>query len=189
MPHLVELMKNLEFATFGAVNKAVLIGSLDRSATGALAAANIAIAYAQTGRTLLIDGSMRAQGLHHYFHRTPQPGLSDVLIGHTPLEEALQVIHPDLAFLPGGTPTSYGAKLLQRPFFAEIVKALSQSFAHVVLYYPDLREAQAESEIVRTAGSVILVLRAGTPLERIRRFLGAYQTLPNVKGLILDQLR
>src|SRR5213076_1492050 len=75
----------------GAGPVVVTVTSPGRSDGKSFAASNLALAFADAGsRTLLIDGDVRRGRLHHVLNRHRRPGLTEILAGVVPLEQAIQ---------------------------------------------------------------------------------------------------
>ena len=188
MRECAALMKNLSFASFAAPNPVIMIASTRATQASAAIAANVAIAHARLHRTLLIDCSMRERGIHTQLQYDASPGLSDVMVGRAVLDEAIKPLNENLFFLPGGTPTSYGAPLMHQKLFVDVLSEFGKNFRSIVLYYPGLRADQLNSPLMQYVASIACVIGAGEQLERLRRFLSLLSQRPNAKGVILDDL-
>jgi hypothetical protein len=80
-----------------------------------LTAANLALTMGQDyqRRICILDADFRAPRQHRLFGLAETPGLSDVLLGRSPLEEALCTIEElGLTVLPAGLPPDHPAELL-----------------------------------------------------------------------------
>src|SRR5699024_5995857 len=81
---------NLQFSAVDEELHSLLITSAGPAAGKSITAANLAVVYAQQGmRTLLIDADMRKPTVHYTFRLDNLHGLSNVLIGDSTLEGAV----------------------------------------------------------------------------------------------------
>ena len=91
------LRTNIEFVNLDRDARAIMITSAVEREGKSTTIANLAIAEARAGRrTLLVDLDLRRPLLHRFFD-LEGPGLTDVVLGHASLEEAIKQIplaHP-----------------------------------------------------------------------------------------------
>ena len=71
--------------------KTVLVTSATPGAGKSTTAANVAVAYAQSGkRTVLIDADMRRPTMHYTFEMTNQRGMSTAIVNDVPVENIVR---------------------------------------------------------------------------------------------------
>jgi capsular exopolysaccharide synthesis family protein len=153
--------------------------------------ANLALTMAQEfqRRVVLIDGDLRNGRLHEAFGIEREPGLSDVLTGAAPLEDALASLSEyRLMVIPAGRPHDRPAELLGSEPMRRLVEGLARRFDRVLL---DSRAAHfADAGVLEPlADGVLLVVRSGrTPRPAIARALGL---VPRTKllGLVMNDAR
>ncbi|GAA0434913.1 CpsD/CapB family tyrosine-protein kinase [Lentibacillus halophilus] len=81
---------NLEFSSIDTELKSFLITSPGPAEGKTYSAGNLAVVYAQQGKkVLLVDADMRKPMTHYMFRLDNLTGLSNVLVGDTPLEDAV----------------------------------------------------------------------------------------------------
>jgi Mrp family chromosome partitioning ATPase/capsular polysaccharide biosynthesis protein len=84
------LRTNLEFTTLGREGRAIMITSALEGEGKSTTAANLAVALARAGRrVVLADLDLRRAGAARFFDIDGGPGLTNVVVGHTSLDEAL----------------------------------------------------------------------------------------------------
>jgi succinoglycan biosynthesis transport protein ExoP len=84
------LRTNLEFVNLERGARTIMITSALKSEGKTTTTGNLAVALARAGRRVVaVDLDLRRPALHEYFQLDAQPGLSDVALGHVPLEEAI----------------------------------------------------------------------------------------------------
>jgi capsular exopolysaccharide synthesis family protein len=144
-------------------------------------AANLAIALAETHqRVLLIDGDLRAPGLHEVFGLDNSIGLATILRGDTSacapdsLLKATRI--PGLHVLPSGCSPESAPALLHSPHFAEFLEAARPQFDTILIDTPPVLPMPDARVFGRLAGAVILVVRANktsrdTAALACRRFI------------------
>lgn len=100
------LRLNIEHAASRTGARRIMITSAGPSEGKSVTAANLALAFADAKRpVVLVDADLRRPRAHAFFEVEPSPGLVDVIEDEVPVERALRRPHPDLTFLPSGTPT------------------------------------------------------------------------------------
>src|SRR5262249_899437 len=137
-------------------------------------ATNLSVALARNGCTCLVDADLRKPRVADIFGVGSEPGLSNVLNGSCPLQQALVPAPgvPNLLLLPGGAEKELAGELICSDNLGEVLGQLRQQFQFVVvdsapvLPYSDVRS------ISPMADGVILVARSGlTSRVAIKRTL------------------
>ena len=103
------LKTNLEFASLGKDVRTVMITSSVEGEGKSTTISNLALAFARSGRSvILVDLDLRRPAIQRFFDLNPAPGLTNVALGHVPLDEALVPIYlgeeyaPNVPALAGG---------------------------------------------------------------------------------------
>jgi tyrosine-protein kinase Etk/Wzc len=131
---------------------------------------NLASVLAQAGsRVLLIDADMRHPMLHTVFKHKKKPGLSDLIISSSSLEEAVFATALDGLFvLPCGTIPPSPADLLTLNAFRTLLKRLTAEYDYVVIDTPPVLVAADSPIIGALVDTTIMVVRAErTALEAL----------------------
>ena len=145
---------------------------------------NLAISFARAGkRVLLIDADMRRPVIAGLFGITDQPGLSDVLMGEKPLEEAaVESVVPGLSILPNGQATSVPAELLESQRLTLMLKEARRSYDLVLIDAPPLLAVADPAIIAPSVDSVVLTVRVNKngrrPVENAVRILEDIEVTP-----------
>jgi protein-tyrosine kinase len=156
-----------------------------------LTSANLALTMAQEfrRRILLIDADLRHARLHSLLGIPREPGLTDVLTGSTPLEDAL-VSLPEfrLMVLPAGTVHDHPTELLASVPMRRLIEGLRQRFHRLLLDTAPAPIADAGVVAPLTDG-LLLVVRAGwtkkSDIEQALNILPASSLL----GLVMNESR
>lgn len=144
--------------------KTILIASAFQGEGKTTVAINLAIALAQRGKTLLIDGDLRRPGVARAFGLGTNQGLCDLLSGSAEIENVLvpNEALPNLFILPAGLASPRASELAGSSEMRKIVTELREQFDHIVIDSPPIlafSDARALSPLV---DGVILVGRSGS---------------------------
>lgn len=139
--------------------KTVVFTSASPGAGKSTMAANVAIAYAQSGkRTLLIDADLRRPTTHYTFETGNQRGLSTVIINDMPAADVVkQTEVENLEIMTSGPVPPNPSELLASRKTNLLLKTFSMDYDMVIIDTPPLlavTDAQVLSKIV---DGVILV--------------------------------
>jgi len=163
---------NLQFSSIDEKVKTVLITSAGPEAGKSVTAANLAVVHAQQGKkTLLIDADMRKPTVHYTFRTDNLTGLSNVLIGESSLEEAVQVTDVDeLDVLTCGPVPPNPAELLGTNRMKEILEYAKVSYDFIIVDTPpSLAVTDANVLANMTDGSIVVIRSGETQFEEAER--------------------
>jgi capsular exopolysaccharide synthesis family protein len=156
-------------------------------------ALNIALALNEIeGPVLLVDGDLRRPSLHAKLRIPNERGLSDVLVGQSALDEAIQVDEKSgLAIMTSGTATPNPIKLLESPRFDALLEELHQRYQTVVFDGAAL-VGNVDSAVLarRMNGSVLVVSHGSTDLREASGAMKRLQRMgvKNVLGFVLNRI-
>jgi capsular exopolysaccharide synthesis family protein len=167
-----EAMRDLRTALMlsrpGMPPKVILVASSSAGEGKTTVAINLAVVFAQRGRTCLVDGDLRRPMVANAFGIRAAVGLSHVLTGTAPLEQCLTTIPdiPGLSLLPVGPLPPNPADLVASEQMRSLVMNLRQQFDHIIIDSPPaipFSDARVFSSLVDV---VILVGRYGLTTRR-----------------------
>jgi succinoglycan biosynthesis transport protein ExoP len=167
-----EAMRDLRTALFYSrmtnAPSVILISSSMEGEGKTTVAVNFAIALAQIGRTCLIDADLRQPMIARAFGIEPKTGLSDVLSGSAPLNNALvgALAIPNLWLLPSGSPVESPADALASTRMQDVCGALRKQFEFVVIDSPPVIRFSDARYLSQLADEVVLVGRYGITTRR-----------------------
>ena len=171
----------------------VTVTSPGRADGKSFVASNLALAFADAGcRTMLIDGDVRRGRLHRVLNRLRRPGLTDILAGVVPLEQAIQVTSSgNLSFIGCGARSHAGPALLSSAAMVHLVTQLRRAFDAIIVDSAPLGAGADGFALGTATGSLLVVLRTGvSDRELAEAKLGILQHLPiNVLGAVLNDVR
>ncbi|MDO6386043.1 polysaccharide biosynthesis tyrosine autokinase [Uliginosibacterium sp. 31-12] len=155
-------------------------------------ASNLALAHAQTKRTLLIDADMRRPQVARRLALPPAArGLSALVAGTARLEECIHSIKgSSLAVMPVGEVPPNPAELLLSQRFRETLEVLAKHYEVIIIDSPPVELVSDALVIAPLATSVVYVVRAmETPYPLVRKGLVRLQRSGgNLLGVVLNHL-
>lgn len=180
-----KLRTNLIFAQTLQNMRRLLITSVAPGEGKSTVSANLGVTFANQGlRVLLIDADLRRPTLHRAFAATQTPGLSQVVLGHEALEDAICPTHvQNLFLLPSGALPPNPAELLGTDAMRALLAQLASDFDLVIIDSSPV-SAAADAAILSTmADGTLLVVRAGETNREAA--MNAVQTIIGVGGKLL----
>jgi capsular exopolysaccharide synthesis family protein len=169
--------------------RSIVITSPNKGDGKSLTAANLALTMAQefSQRVLLVDADLRRPSIHRLFGINDVPGLSDVLMGVTALDDALVTIpEHHLAILPAGMIPTHPAELLGSTSMRRTLDTLRTRFDRILIDMPPVGPLADVSIASGMVDGLLMIVRAGvTPKPAIERALSGLD-LSKVLGLVLN---
>jgi non-specific protein-tyrosine kinase len=183
------LRARLRRAENGRATRTIAITSPGKGDGKSLTAANLALTMSQEfqQRVLLLDGDLRRPSVHLLFGLREGPGLSDVLVGASALEDTLITL-PDhnLTVVPAGIAPAHPTELLGSAAMRRIVDTLRSRYDKILIDMPPVAPLADLHVIAPMVDGLLMVVRAGvTPKPAIERALAGLE-LSKVLGLVLN---
>jgi succinoglycan biosynthesis transport protein ExoP len=167
------LRTSLLLSNLGSPPKVIMVTSALPQEGKTTTSINCAVVLAQKGvRVLLIDADLRRPSIHKTLGMGPRSGLSNVLTGSTPLEQAITrtPVLPNLWVLPAGTPPPNPAELLASANMRDMLAQLREQYDHIVVDTPPSLSVTDAVVLSQRADAVVLVIRSGqTTRQALRR--------------------
>jgi polysaccharide biosynthesis transport protein len=156
-----------------------------------LTAINCATVLAQQGaKVLLVDADLRHPSLHQAFNIPPGPGLSAILGGACPEDQAIAQLEemPYLTVLPSGTAPAYPAETLASQKMADLIQRWRGQYDHIVLDTPPVSMFTDAVVLGSRADAALLVVRSGvTTKYALRHSRDLLQRANvNIAGVVLN---
>jgi non-specific protein-tyrosine kinase len=171
--------------------RAILVTSPSAGDGKSVTSLNLALAMAQEfhRRVLLVDADLRDPSLHRLLGLPGRPGLSDVLSGAVPLDDALVTVAGcRLTFLPAGSPVDRAAEILGSAEMRRLVDALRTQFDRMIFDTPPASPLADVGALAPLADGVLMVVRAGrTPRPAIDRAIEDVDSA-RIIGLVLNDV-
>lgn len=157
------LRTNLQFIDPDIERKVFVITSSLPGEGKTTTAVNLALALAEGGENVaLIEGDLRRPKVSEYLRLEGSVGLTTVLIGKLPLEEAIQTTAREgLAVLTSGSTPPNPAELLKSTSMTALIAALRGRFDIVLIDAPPLLPVTDGALLAAQADGALLVVRHG----------------------------
>jgi capsular exopolysaccharide synthesis family protein len=162
---------NIMYSNIDTEIKTVLVTSATPGAGKSTTAANLAVAYAQSGKkTLLMDADLRRPTTHYTFEVTNQRGLSTVIVNDVPVENIVRETEiENLDIVSSGPIPPNPSELLSSNKMTHLLKTFSMHYDMVIIDSPPLlavTDAQVLSKI--TDGTVLVTNVAENNRDKLR---------------------
>jgi capsular exopolysaccharide synthesis family protein len=131
--------------------------------------ANLAVAFAQAGQSVIaVCCDLRKPRIHEFFDTTNEVGFTSVLLGKTPLSDAIQRVDGAgrLALLASGPPPPNPAELLAWPRAGELLEGLTAQFDLVLVDTPPVLPVTDALVVAGWVDATLLVVSAGTTTKK-----------------------
>lgn len=179
------LRTSLEFVNFEHDLKTLLITSAAPAEGKSTVASNLAVALAQAGKkVVLLSADFRRPTTDQFLKVGNESGLSDVLLGTTPLKSALQrPLEEQLLVLTAGKMPPNPSELLGSSKMEEVIRSLEEWADWVIVDAPPLLAVSDPAAVARWADGVLMVSKAGEATRDNAK--KATELLQNVGGRIV----
>ena len=159
---LRSLRTALQFAMLDATNNLVLVTGPTPGIGKSFTSINFAAVLGTADKkVLLIDADLRKGYLNQYFGQPRERGLSEVLSGSLPLQDALRRnVMPNVDFLATGTLPPNPAELLMTPAMQALLQQVGGAYDLVLIDTPPVLAASDTAILAPQAGAVFMVARA-----------------------------
>jgi capsular exopolysaccharide synthesis family protein len=188
------LRTNLEFASLDERHRTIVVTSAAASEGKTVVAANLAVAYAQSGRqVILVDADLRLPGVHTIFGLDSAPGLTDLALSEgLTLQDVLQPTEvPGLRIIAAGTIPGNPAELLGSLRVKGLLAAMRGEADHVVIDTAPVGVVTDAALLAADADATIFVVRESFSSERVvRRGREALASVnARIVGVVLNFVR
>ncbi len=174
---LRSLRTSLQFASLDAANNIVSFCGPSPGIGKSFVSANLAAILADGGkRILLIDADMRKGHLHEYFGMKRGGGLSGLISGNIPLDQAIhRTSHEHLDLVPSGIIPPNPSELLMHERFHNVLHELAERYDLVIIDTPPILAVTDAIIIAKLCGLNFIILKSGThPMPEIQQAVKRY---------------
>lgn len=170
-------------------SKTILITSPYANAGKTTTSANLAIAFAQLGKkVLLIDADMRKPTIHKLFSTHSTPGLSNIIAGKATKDVIKGTKYENLYILTAGSIPPNPSELLHSDVFTNLVAELSTEYETIFIDAPPV-DAVTDAVIISqlTAGTVLVIRQNSTEKDALVRTVNSLKNVnANILGYVLN---
>ena len=175
-------------------NRVFLITSAIPGEGKTFTSSNFAATLAQQGfKTLLIDADLRKPSVAKLlFNENIKPGLSEVLLGSAPVEEAIVPTEVEnLSVLPAGGIAPNPSELLAQPVFAEMIRGLREKYDRIVIDSSPVLAVRDPLLLGPSVDASCLIVRAGyspakATVQAVRLFA---ESQAPISGIVFNSIR
>ncbi|MFD1884601.1 CpsD/CapB family tyrosine-protein kinase [Paenibacillus wenxiniae] len=157
------LRTNIDFSRLDARVKSVLVTSAALGEGKSTTVANLAIAYAETGRSVLIvDGDLRNPAMHRIFNLSNDKGLSHVLFNTADLEKNIQASRTmNLSVLTSGPVPPNPSEIVGSRQMEALMEEVKSQYDLVILDTPPILPFTDAQVATTLCDGVVLVIKSG----------------------------
>lgn len=191
------LRTNITFANADRSPQVLVVTSAMPGDGKTTSAANLAITLAQQGtRTLLVDADLRRGVVHNVFGLKQEPGLTHVLVGAAPLEQAIQEVPMEggtgvpLHVLASGVYPPNPAEILGSARMRELLATLRERYEMIVFDAAPLNLVTDAAVLGTSADATVLVARTGTTDKRALEYAASqvFHVGAPLGGVVLNDI-
>ena len=180
----------LYFSTSGEVNKIVQVTSPVAGDGKSTLAGNLAVAIAHSGkRVLLLDADLRRPTVHKVFGLSNKQGVSTVVSGNCPLQDATHDTEVEnLSILTCGPRPDNPSEMLLSPEFEQLLEYVRAAYDFVVIDSPPILAVTDPASVAARADGVIVTLRlAKRSRDLAKRAVDQLQNVgANILGVVVN---
>lgn len=141
-------------------SKVILVTSSVPGEGKSTVCANLAAAFGQLGKTVLVDADMRRPSISSNFeYKRGSAGLADILTGSVDYRDCLKN-EEGFDVVTAGTATSIPLELIALPKFGQFIERLEEDYEYVLIDSPPLAAVSDAQLISQWAGSVAYIVKA-----------------------------
>lgn len=193
------LRTSILYSLAGRSPKTILVTSPLEGEGKTTIATNLAVAFAQKGkRVLLLDGDLSRPGVHKCFEVSRSKGLTEILTGKLDEEIGCDASDPfrstevrNLFLLPSGSRVPNPVDLLDSDVMRDLLVLLGEEYDHIVIDSAPLMARADTSVLVPYVDGVVLVVRPGkTPRTAVRKARDRVSAMQGrILGVVLSNPR
>ncbi|MCM1990495.1 CpsD/CapB family tyrosine-protein kinase [Oceanirhabdus seepicola] len=178
------LRTNIQFSSLDNDIKSILVTSAYPGDGKTTTLSNLAIAFAQTGKkVIVIDGDLRKPRIHRSFEVSNINGVSDVLVGKIDIGDAIKEYNENLHIITCGTVPPNPAEMAGSKAMEKLIEELSLRYDYVLIDSPPIlpvTDAQVLSTLVD--GTILVAASSQSEKQGIKK---AYESLVKVNGNLI----
>ncbi|WP_087974151.1 CpsD/CapB family tyrosine-protein kinase [Oceanobacillus rekensis] len=181
---------NLQFASVDEEVRCIMLTSAGPAEGKSMTTANLAVVYAQQGKSvLLIDADLRKPTVHYTFRLDNLKGLSNVLVGDIPLKDAAVASDVDnLDIISCGPIPPNPSELLGSKRMQHLIREAREVYDVVIFDTPPVL-AVTDAQILSTFvdGSILVVRSKSTEFEAAQKAIEALESVnAKILGTVLN---
>lgn len=178
------LRTSIVFSSFDGDMRKIMVTSAFPGDGKTTTLCNLAVAFAQSGENVIVvDGDMRKPRVHKQFNVSNIFGLSDVLVGEVPLEDAVKVYSDNIHVLNCGTIPPNPAEMVSSRAMEDLLEELCMRYKYVLIDSPPVLPVADATVLSTLVDGTILVAASGeSDRKGVKK---AFETIQGVKGKVI----
>ena len=178
------LLTNIEYSSVDKQIQMIAVTSSAPSEGKTTTATNLAVAYSETGKNvLLVDCDLRKPRLHKVFNTSNLIGLTSVLASKSSLNDTVKPVKDGLSILTSGPIPPNPVELIRSNMMEQLINTLRDLFDVVIFDAPPVGLVTDAAIISSKLDGVVLVVASGK--SQIEATLRAKENLQNVNANLL----
>lgn len=178
------LLTNIEYSSVDKQIQMIAVTSSAPSEGKTTTATNLAVAYSETGKNvLLVDCDLRKPRLHKVFNTSNLIGLTSVLASKSSLNDTVKPVKDGLSILTSGPIPPNPVELIRSNMMEQLINTLRDLFDVVIFDTPPVGLVTDAAIISSKLDGVVLVVASGK--SQIEATLRAKENLQNVNANLL----
>lgn len=183
------LRTNIQYSSYDKEIKRILVTSSEPGEGKSTTAGNLALAFAQDEKkVLLIDCDLRKPSVHKKFRISNNKGLSDSIIDRKKLKDCIQKKGEYIHILPSGKVPPNPSEMLGSEAMNELLNELSNDYDVIIIDSPPVL-AVTDAQILSTKsdGTLIVVRAEQTKKDAVIAAKGVLDKVnANILGTVLN---
>jgi len=157
------LRTNIEFSTIDYKLQVIMVTSSKPSEGKSTTSANMAVAFAQSNkRVLLIDADLRKPSQHHLFGTSNRVGLTTILFKQKELSEVIQPTNTENLWIIHAGPTPPNpSELLSSKQMATLLSTVRGMYDVIIIDTPPILSVTDAQIVATQSDGVVLVIDSG----------------------------
>ena len=178
------LLTNIEYSSVDKQIQMIAVTSSAPSEGKTTTATNLAVAYSETGKNvLLVDCDLRKPRLHEVFNTSNLIGLTSVLASKSSLNDTVKPVKDGLSILTSGPIPPNPVELIRSNMMEQLINTLRDLFDVVIFDTPPVGLVTDAAIISSKLDGVVLAVASGK--SQIEATLSAKENLQNVNANLL----
>lgn len=157
------LRTNIQYCSMDRTVKVIMVTSSQNNEGKSTTISNLAVAYAQEGKdVLIIDADLRSPSLHHVFSNYNRTGLTSIIAKQHSWQEVISdTTIPNLSLISAGPVPPNPSELLSSKQMASLIEELKPRYDIILIDTPPLLLVPDPLIVSAYADGVVMVVSAG----------------------------
>jgi len=187
------LRTNIEFSSLGDPLQTIMITSAQPEEGKTTTAVNLAVAFAQANKkVVIVDADLRKPTLHYIFQKHNRGGLTSIIAQQKGIDTMAQETHiENLWVIPSGPIPPNPSEMLASNRFTELLEELKSQFDIVIIDTPPTLAVTDPQIVASKCDGVLLVINSGKVKRQsaLRVKEGLEHVNARLLGVVLNNMK